>query len=78
MGRTRTKTPAAPGRRQRTIQMFNFAVKLHREVTAKLQENRPAVVSAAMLAFSKLPIEKQLDHIKAARHQHAKTQPAGV
>lgn len=67
---TAKKTDGAP-RRQNTIQMFAFAVAIKKRVVADLREVPTAVVSAAMLAFSKLSVEEQLAHVHDARKQHA-------
>lgn len=69
----KTKTKAAKA--QRTVQMLSFAVKLRKEVLVALKkrfslsESPTIVASAAMLAFSQLPVDEQLKHITESRER---------
>jgi hypothetical protein len=65
-------------KKQRTVQMCAFAVSAHQETTKSLKENKVIVVSAAVLAFSRLPREEQIKACEEARRSHLGTAAAPV
>ena len=65
------KTKARELRRQRTVQLCGFAVELNRSAARRLTENNKITVSAAVLAFSRLPADQQVELCSEARKKHA-------
>jgi len=51
--------------------VYRFATEAHRKVTRDLDEVRPVVASAALLAFAALPKEAQVHWCAAVRQKQA-------
>ncbi|HEY1188431.1 MAG TPA: hypothetical protein VGE74_12340 [Gemmata sp.] len=58
------------GRGQRTAQVFDFAAGLKDDLAKKLREIETVVTSAAILAFSEMPVAEQLGYLRSARERH--------
>jgi hypothetical protein len=64
-------------RTQKSVQMFNFASRLNSEFARRIQDSPKVTASAAVLGFSRLDPQTQLDLIGEARAAHLRdTQPA--
>lgn len=65
------KAKQPPARRQGTVQLCGFAVDLNRLIARALTENNKITASAAVLAFSRLTPEEQVELCAETRRQHA-------
>jgi CRISPR/Cas system-associated protein Cas10 (large subunit of type III CRISPR-Cas system) len=62
---------------QKSVQIFRFAAKLNRQFAHRVTENPKVTLSAAVVAFSRLDPQVQLELIGRAREMHLQdTAPA--